>query len=80
MSKLQERLAAIAAGHEQEAQRLQAELDRLGPEYPSAGIVRYILRRRIAQEERRATWAKTAMERQEGDPLRIFIAKAGSHE
>lgn len=40
--------------HQQEAKRIQKELDNLGPEFAEDGIVRTVLRSRIEQEKREA--------------------------
>ncbi len=41
-----------------EAERIQKEINKLGPEYAEDGIVRHILRKRLAQELSRNTMDK----------------------
>jgi len=48
--------------HAQEAIRIQAELDDLGAEFAEDGLVRIVLRRRIAQEQRKAAQAASEEE------------------
>lgn len=43
-----------AAYHAAEAKRIQGELDSLGDQFADDGIVKWVLRRRIEQEKKRA--------------------------
>lgn len=50
--RLRQRLE-LTAHHRAEAERIQRELDVLGPEFAEDGIVRWVLRERIEQEKLR---------------------------
>jgi hypothetical protein len=50
----EEEKAVLQTYHQTEADRIQRELDELGPEFAEDGIVRMVLRNRIAQERRLA--------------------------
>jgi len=53
-----ERIHDTAAYHLAEAERIQAVLDGLGPEFAEDGIVKWVLTERVKQERERAEKAR----------------------
>jgi len=47
-------ISEMQSYHQKEADRIQKELDNLGPEFAEDGIVKIVLRDRIVQEKERA--------------------------
>lgn len=67
-------LSSLIKGHEDEATRIQSELNNLGPGFSKTGPVRTILSKRIFQEKKAAESLRTIQRlREYGKKAVIFL-------